>query len=72
MARTRSCRGLARCEDWEGGDGKLTDGGLGSLGASPLDCSAAGDRYLEIRRHGCKPGGVTADCVVVVGSASKV
>jgi hypothetical protein len=50
----------------------LTDGGLGPLGASPLDCTAAGDRYLEIRRHGCKPGGVTVDCMVVVGYVIKV
>ena len=63
---------LARCEGWEGGDGKLTDGGLGSLSASPLDCTAAGDRYLEIRCHGCKPGGVTVDCMAVVGYVSKV
>jgi hypothetical protein len=63
----------ARCESWEGGDGKLTDGGLGPLSASAMDnCTAAGDRYLEIRRHGCKPGGVIVDCMVVAGYVIKV
>ena len=31
-----------------------------------------GDRYLEIRSHGRRPGGVTVDCVVVVGYVIKV
>jgi hypothetical protein len=38
----------------------------------PYHFTAACDRYLKIRRPDRKPGGVTVDCVVMVGHVIKV